>query len=249
MSRGRSPDRDRAFNIWCNSGRKMKPSEIAAEMGLNASMIRKWKSIDKWEQQPDPSPRSRGAPIGNKNAVGNRGGPGGPLRNQKAFKTGEYASIWLDALDEKEKLLLFEVETDPVAQIENEIRLLDIRERRMLQLREKVLGGWDHENISSKSELFRKEIGEQPGFDDDGIMKMVPVYEESLKEVERTVKTPQKLERVLAIEDALTRVQDKKGKFLDLKYKIAAKALTEEEQQLRIEKLKAEVKAMNEKAW
>ncbi|MNI60261.1 hypothetical protein D3C73_1154590 [compost metagenome] len=119
----------------------------------------------------------------------------------------------------------------------------------MLQLRAKVLEGWDADSVSSKSELFSKEIGEQPKFDGDGNIKMVPVYEESLKEVERTVKTPQKLERILAIEDALTRVQDKKGKYLDLKYKVAAKALTEEEQQLRIEKLKAEVKAMNEKAW
>ncbi|MBP1992535.1 phage terminase small subunit [Paenibacillus eucommiae] len=249
MSRGRSPDRDRAFKIWCESGRKMKPSEIAFEMGLNASLIRKWKSLDRWDEQPDPLPRSRGAPTGNKNAVGNRGGPGGPLRNQKAFKTGEYATIWLDTLEADEKILLFEVETDPIAQIENEIRLLDLRERRMLQLRAKVLEGWDADNVSSKSELFRREIGEQPKFDGDGNIEMVPVYEESLKEIERTIKTPQKLERILAIEDALTRVQDKKGKYLDLKYKVAAKALTEEEQQLRIEKLKAEVKAMNEKAW
>lgn len=249
MSRGRSPDRDRAFKVWCDSDRKMKPSEIASQMGLSASIIRKWKSLDRWEEQPDPLPRNRGAPAGNKNAVGNRGGPGAPKRNQYAFKTGEYASIWLDTLDVDEKLLLFEIETDPVAQIENEIRLLEIRERRMLQLRTEVLNGWDAENVLSKSELFRKEVGERPGFDGDGNMSMVPVYEESLKEVERTVKTPQKLERVLAIEDALTRVQDKKGKFLDLKYKIAAKALTEEEQQLRIEKLKAEVKAMNEKVW
>ncbi|GIO97753.1 hypothetical protein J14TS5_28390 [Paenibacillus lautus] len=49
---------------------------------------------------------SSGAPAGNKRAVGNKGGSGGPPRNKKAVTTGEYETIWLDALEDEERELL-----------------------------------------------------------------------------------------------------------------------------------------------
>ncbi|WP_054028123.1 phage terminase small subunit [Bacillus sp. FJAT-28004] len=249
MSRARSPDRERAFKVWCYSGRKMKPSEIASEMGINASLVRKWKSLDRWEEQSDPLPRSRGAPIGSRNALGNRGGPGAPKRNQFAYKTGEYASIWLDALEPDEKILLFEVETDPVTQLQNEMRLLELRERRMLQLRSRILDDWDLHETISKSQLVDEDETAYTIIDHDGKVSYMSVKQPKFMEVERVTKTPQKLERILAIEDALTRVQDKKAKLIDLINKIEMRALSDEEQKLRIEKLKAEINAMNEKAW
>lgn len=85
MARSRSPDRKKAFKIWIDSGREKKPREIAMELGVSAPLIRKWKSLDNWEEQPDPK---RGAPKGNKNAKGNSGGPGGPIGNDKAVKHG-----------------------------------------------------------------------------------------------------------------------------------------------------------------
>jgi uncharacterized protein YjcR len=85
LSRSQSPERKKAFKIWVASGRKKKPAEIAAELGISASMVRKWKSLDKWEELPDPK---RGAPKGNRNAKGNKGGPGGPTGNDKAVTHG-----------------------------------------------------------------------------------------------------------------------------------------------------------------
>lgn len=54
MTREKSPDREKALKIWLKSGRQKKSSEIAAELGLNPSMVRKWKSVDKWDEIPPP---------------------------------------------------------------------------------------------------------------------------------------------------------------------------------------------------
>lgn len=247
MSRERSPLRQRAFKMWLDSNRTLKPASIARVLGISNAQVRKWKSIDKWEEIPE-GPRRPGAPNGNKNAKGNKGGA--PKRNANAIKSGEYATIWEDSLESIERMLLFEVDTDPIGQINNEIRLLEIRERRMLQLRTKVLEGWDSDSVQITSEVFRhRKRGDIPEFDADGNMTMVPVVEPVMIEVERKTKKHPLLERVLNIEDALTRVQDKKAKLIDLKHKLSMKDLAVAEAELRIEKLKAEVKAMNEKAW
>lgn len=88
MAREQSPDQIRAFKFWCESGRTLKPAAIASELGVNSSLIRKWKSYYKWDEQEDPKPKSRGAPHGNKNAMNNKGGPGGPHGNSKAVTHG-----------------------------------------------------------------------------------------------------------------------------------------------------------------
>jgi uncharacterized protein YjcR len=90
MSRERSPDRAKALKTWLNSGREMKPAEIAAKLGISAALVRKWKSMDKWEEHPEPK---RGAPKGNRNAKGNRGGKGGPPGNDKAVTHGLFRKI------------------------------------------------------------------------------------------------------------------------------------------------------------
>lgn len=111
MARERSPDRDKAKQIWLDSGGTIKLKDIAAELGLGETQIRKWKSQDKWADdlkgnvtnEPNSNVTKRkgapkgnknavgnkgGAPKGNQNAKGNRGGHGGPYGNDKAVKHG-----------------------------------------------------------------------------------------------------------------------------------------------------------------
>lgn len=107
MARQRSPDRDKAFVLWKDSGGEMKLKDIAAELGISDSQIRKWKNQDEWEQKinsnvtNDKSNATKsGAPFGNKNAVGNPGnknpkwgnknavGHGAPLQNDNAVTHG-----------------------------------------------------------------------------------------------------------------------------------------------------------------
>ncbi|GAF14916.1 phage terminase small subunit [Bacillus sp. JCM 19046] len=47
MARQRDPRRDKAYEIWKETGKPLK--DIAKELDCSASQIRKWKSQDKWE--------------------------------------------------------------------------------------------------------------------------------------------------------------------------------------------------------
>lgn len=100
MARERSPARETAENMYLQSGGKIKLKDIALELGLGDTQIRKWKSIDRWDDKlkgnvtdaskskvTNPT-KKRGAPFGSKNALGNRGGKGGPPRNSNAVIHG-----------------------------------------------------------------------------------------------------------------------------------------------------------------
>ncbi|WP_232436874.1 phage terminase small subunit-related protein [Paenibacillus senegalimassiliensis] len=163
MARERSPERDKAKQMWIESIGTMKLKDIAAALTIGETQVRKWKSQDKWAAELNTNVTNeskgnvtkRGAPKGNKNAVGNRGGAppgnqnakgnrggkGGPAGNKKAVTTGEYESIWMDALEEDEQELVDQIDTDPVQQADEAIRLLTIRERRMLQRISKLMNG------------------------------------------------------------------------------------------------------------
>lgn len=51
MARARSPNRDKAKEIYLNSKGSVKLKDIATELGLKDSQIRKWKSQDKWDDE------------------------------------------------------------------------------------------------------------------------------------------------------------------------------------------------------
>ena len=50
MPRARSPDRDKAFELWKKHKGKIKIKEIAEQLGVSKSLISKWKNLDKWEE-------------------------------------------------------------------------------------------------------------------------------------------------------------------------------------------------------
>lgn len=50
MPRTRSPNRDKAFEIWKSSAGKKPLKDIAAELGVPDTQVRKWKNIDKWNE-------------------------------------------------------------------------------------------------------------------------------------------------------------------------------------------------------
>jgi uncharacterized protein YjcR len=51
MPRQRDPRRDKAFEIWKKSGGEIKLKDIAAQLGVSDTQIRKWKNLDRWEQK------------------------------------------------------------------------------------------------------------------------------------------------------------------------------------------------------
>lgn len=93
MSREQSPIQKRAFKLWCELGRPRSSKEIAVKLNVTPELVRKWKNYYKWAEQPDPR---RGAPKGNRNAKGNKGGKGAPTGNDRAVKHGLFRKILPD---------------------------------------------------------------------------------------------------------------------------------------------------------
>lgn len=112
MARARSPNRNKARELWLGSGGDMKLKDVAAELGLTESQVRKWKSQDKWDDDlkgnapisnGNVTKRGPGAPKGNKNAVGNEGGA--PKGNDNAVTHGFFRKYFPeDALEIMEQV-------------------------------------------------------------------------------------------------------------------------------------------------
>jgi phage terminase small subunit len=51
MPKARDPNRDKAFELWRDSGGKVDLVEIAERLGVSSGTIRGWKSKDKWDDQ------------------------------------------------------------------------------------------------------------------------------------------------------------------------------------------------------
>ncbi|WP_280752906.1 MULTISPECIES: phage terminase small subunit [unclassified Paenibacillus] len=114
MARARDPNRDQAYQIWLNHGGNITNRQIAEQLGIDEKKVAVWKQRYKWNvvQQTSDSvvQQKRGAPKGNKNAVGNRGGAppgsknalgnkgghGGPYRNDKAVTHGFFRKFLPD---------------------------------------------------------------------------------------------------------------------------------------------------------
>lgn len=124
--------------------------------------------------------------------------PGGAPGNKNALKTGEYETIWLDVLPQEEQSLYSQIDTDKAKQLDDEIRLITIRERRMLQRIERLK---EHDFTVVEQE---KAVGHEKG-------------KPTSLTTEKRLAT---LGQIQAIEEALTRVQEKKAKLLELKYKM-----------------------------
>jgi uncharacterized protein YjcR len=109
-------------------------------------------------------------------------------KNKNAVKTHEHEAIWLDTLDEEEKELYHEIRTDVASQLDNEIRLTDIRIRRMM--------------------LRIQELRKNKFTTVEGPVDMT-------EEKNRAT-----LGQIQDIEEAITRVQTRKAKLIDVKHKV-----------------------------
>lgn len=132
MPKARSPNRDKAYEIWLDSGGSIPLTDIASQIGVSDGQVRKWKNQDLWEEKikgnvtiPNgnvtnqmnsnvtiPTKKKHGAQPGNKNAVGH-GAPKGnknavgnnggpPLGSQNALKHGFFSRIFPDDEETRE---------------------------------------------------------------------------------------------------------------------------------------------------
>lgn len=97
MARQRDPRRDEAFELFKRNNGDITNRAIAEELDVPEKTISAWKSRDKWNAvlqndecsttEEKRSTAKRGAPKGNRNATGNKGG-GAPKGNQNALGHG-----------------------------------------------------------------------------------------------------------------------------------------------------------------
>jgi len=166
MPSPKSEERIKAEQMYHDKGGSVKLVDIAAHLGVPAAKVRKWKSLDNWDgkkssgsarptksskkkqverstskgsapQEGTPA-KKRGAPLGNKNAVGNKGGkPNLQPGNTLAETHGIYSrpNPYSDILSEHDLKLfngMVAVLTDEESILNEQIAILTIRERWLL---------------------------------------------------------------------------------------------------------------------
>lgn len=258
MPRPRDPKRDEAFRLWEESGGTRLLKDIAEELGCSPSLIRKWKNQDHWEdklngnvtKQNDKSngnvTKRPGAPRGSKNAKGNKGGkapPGNqnakgnrggaaPKGNKNSLRTGEYESILFDFMDDTEKELFGQIETDPLYQIDLTIRELYLKERRMMMRIMQFENGLNETQRRVLQQL-RKVKDIVPTTDQKtGEVKHQALMNERLVVTEIEEVSEPSIDKILRLEEAMTRVTDKRLKAIRQKHDMT-RSMDEQELKLR----------------
>lgn len=129
--------------------------------------------------------------------------PGAPKGSKNRMTHGEYETIWHDVLEDDEKVYVAELKLDVESQLNEELKLITVRERRMMQR---------IQNLKDKFFVtVDKTVEEEEGFGKGGAITLK-------RKSKRQVSS---LKQIQEIEEALTRVQEKKARLLDLKLKVA----------------------------
>ncbi|ELA50534.1 phage terminase small subunit [Enterococcus faecium] len=218
MARKRDPRRDEAKKIWLESNGEKQLKEIASELNVSNSQIRKWKSQDKWSAELKSNvtngksnvTNQGGAPIGNQNAKGNKGNSRAspPKRNKNALKTGEYETIFFDTLSDEEKDIYSSLDDDPSFVLSEEIRLLKIRQLRMMKRIKEAESGLNDEEVDRLQQMRKIKTP----IEKDG--KKLEIKREVMQDVQVSRKTYRKIDDILSIEDALTRISNQLTKAI-----------------------------------
>lgn len=221
MSRPISPKRPEALKIWIKSGGEKKPKEIAEELGVSPELIRKWKSIDKWNEIPN-IPLKKGAPYRNKNAVGSKGGHGAPLENENAIKHGLFRK-WLP--DDDETLAIYDAVREGMSTLDILYEEILIAFTNFIRA-QKIMFVKDQDDIT-------KEIKKEKNYSDDN---------SSSEETEYEIQFAwDKQAKALTSQAAAMRALSNKIKQYEEMIRMLPADEVREEQRLRIEKLKVDV--------
>ena len=220
MGEARAPNNELAL-IDYQAGMKYK--DIAEKYGVTINTVKSWKTRYKWtkDNQKGVHTKSKkvctqkGGQPGNQNAAGH----GAPKENKNAVKTGEFETLFFDALQEDEKKLINMVQLDKEQLLLQEIQLLTVRERRMLKRIDDI-------KQAAADQTERKALG------------MTAVKFKSSTEEDST-EYAGALGQIQAVEDALTRVQARKQKAIDSLHRYGF-----DDARLELEIMKVELEAL-----
>lgn len=155
MANRRSKERDEARAIFLREKGKIKPKEIAEQLGVSPALVRKWKCDDRWEEELR-RPKKGGQP-GNQNAKGH----GAPEGNQNSVTHGAYCTPRLENMTPEQREQIEAVKADFNDSVARELRRLEAK-RIDLEQRIAALMAVTDEKDEAKY-LDRKTIVKLPG--------------------------------------------------------------------------------------
>ena len=226
MARARSPNSIEAEEMYKNG---MKLVDIAKKLDVPDSTVRRWKATQNWDgktkgkknersQKKKTNARHKGGQPGNRNAVGNKGGPLKP-GDKIAEKHGAYSSVYWDVLDEAEKDMIEDIPMDEEMLLIEQIQLFAVRERRIMIAINKYrsmkgevsLYGF---NRSESKRTFKTEEDKQ--LYEERIEKKVSAEERLPGDMYNMQTTMENKDNMIArLEKELSTVQSKKTKAIE----------------------------------
>lgn len=207
--RPKSPEREKARKLYLKSNKTANSKEIAEKLGVSVSLVRKWKSQDKWDCDELPNEKVKGntngnkkigAPYGNHNAFAKTSGA--PPGNSYGLKHGGYSQVYWDTIDEAERAMIQDMPEDEETMLLDQIKLFSVRERRIMQAIEKVKG--------KDEQLTNTTVKTEVRMDNDSN----ETEDESPKPYTLVTSTENKHNVVARLEDELTRVQRAKSQAI-----------------------------------
>lgn len=233
----RSEERKLAEKMFLDSNGKAKLVDIAEKMKLPPSKIRKWKSMDGWEEKLHPSgaekgkkkqverstcdkgsvppKKGAGAPKGNKNAKGHHN----PVPPPDTTKHGGYSAVYWDTLSEEERTLIEGMPKSEEELLIEQIQLFSVRERRIMTAINKYRNSDSPVALSFNQRSERKRAFEN----DEDKEEYARRISEKIKAGERLpgneystfTQTENKDQIIARLEAELSNVQSKKTKAIE----------------------------------
>jgi len=207
VPRARSPNRDKAFELWLESGKSRTIKNISEELGVSENQVRKWKNQDKWENRealPNVT-KSNGNTIQTNGNITNQSKPakrkrGGQKGNKNRYEHGLYANPTMDMIPRQELERLQRMDfADEESIIIDEIILLTSRERQLL---ESIQRYQDQKNGLSLDGVTRRVVENEGARDSRS------------KQVETTTRTRDVFDVIQKLQAELTKVQKEKRQYL-----------------------------------
>ena len=194
----------------------LKYKEIQEKHNITNSQLIYLIQKNKWKRKSNRSEALKK----NKNAKGNKGGPGANKGNKRAVTTGEHENIFFGVLSEEEQNIFdnYKIENKKEALLD-ELRILTIREMRMLKRIKELQDKNKDMTINNISKTNYQNVS----WNKDNAITTITHAENTTMAIQR-------------IEEALTRIQESKRRYIESLSKIGL-----DKEKLKIEKEKLEI--------
>lgn len=196
-----------------------KPKELSEKYGVKINTLKSWIKRYGWNRQEGAPEKEEGAPRKKKGAPREEKTErrrGGQPENTNALRHGGYAAIYYDSLSDQEKELIDCVPLDEVTQLQEQLKILTVRERRFLNAIQRCE---QHAVENGGMAVLQAMSSETKNGKGKTMAKFAQVTRENA------------LEQIIRLEEALTKVQKAKTKCIDslTRYNIEWKKIELEE--------------------